>query len=94
VVEVRPVALLGFRDEEGQDSKILAVPAGDPRYYAVHDPKSVLPHTLREIEEFFRTYSALEMKKKVLKGWSGRTAALEEIRKAERRFQRRQRSRP
>jgi inorganic pyrophosphatase len=93
VVEVRPVARLGFRDEEGQDAKILSVPVGDPRFRAVHDLKSVLPHTLREIEEFFRTYSALEKKKKVLKGWSGRTAALAEIRRAERRFLGRQRSR-
>jgi inorganic pyrophosphatase len=86
IVEVRPVAKLGFRDEEGEDAKILSVPVGDPRFRSIHDTRSVLPHTLREIEEFFRTYSRLEKKKKILKGWSSRTAAHREIRAAHRRF--------
>ena len=82
VVEARPVARLGLRDQAGEDAKILVVPADDPRFTAVRDLKSVPPHTLREIEEFFKTYSVLEGKRKILKGWSGREAALREIRKA------------
>jgi inorganic pyrophosphatase len=88
VVEVRPVARLALKDQAGEDAKILVVPAEDPRFAAVRDLKSVPPHTLREIEEFFRTYSVLEGKKKILKGWSGREAALKEIRKAADRFSR------
>jgi len=87
MIAVRPVAKLGFRDEQGDDATILAVPVGDPRFRAVHDTKSVLPHTLREIEEFFRTYCALENKNKVLKGWSSRASALREIQKARKRFE-------
>ncbi|HLY72750.1 MAG TPA: inorganic diphosphatase [Planctomycetota bacterium] len=86
LIAVRPVARLGFHDEHGDDAKILSVPVADPRFRAVHDSKSILPHTLREIEEFFRTYSALEKKPKILEGWSGRAAALQEIRAAHRRF--------
>lgn len=86
VVEVRPVARLGLRDQAGEDSKILAVPAEDPRYTACRDLRSVPPHTLREIEEFFKTYSVLEGKRKILKGWSGAAAAHREIRTARARF--------
>lgn len=83
VVEARPVARLGLNDQAGEDAKILVVPAEDPRFAAVRDLKSVPPHTLREVEEFFRTYSVLqEGKRKSIKGWSGREAALREIRKA------------
>ena len=88
LVEVRPVARLGLKDQSGQDSKILAVPAADPRFTAVRDLQSVPPHTLREIEEFFRTYAVLEGKKKILEGWSGRASALREIRKARDLFRR------
>src|SRR5262245_58808866 len=88
VVQVRPVARLGLKDQAGEDAKILAVPADDPRFTAVRDLKTVPPHTLREIEEFFRTYSVLEGKRKILKGWSGREAALREIRRAAGRFDR------
>src|SRR5215831_14243175 len=88
VVEVRPVARLGLKDQAGEDAKILAVPSSDPRFVAVRDLKSVPRHTLREIEVFFRTYCVLEGKQKTLKGWSGRSAALREIRSAGDRFRR------
>jgi inorganic pyrophosphatase len=88
VVEVRPVARLGLRDQAGEDAKILVVPSDDPRFTAIRDLKSVPPHTLREIEQFFRTYAVLEGKRKIVKGWTGRAAALREIRKAADRFRR------
>jgi inorganic pyrophosphatase len=94
VVDVRPVARLGFRDEEGDDAKILSVPAGDPRFRGVNDTASVPPHRLLEIEEFFRTYSRLERKSKMPRGWSGRAAAHREIQRAHRRFERSTAGRP
>ena len=88
VLEVRPVARLGLRDQKGEDTKILAVPQSDPRFHGVEDPSSVPPHALLEIKEFFRTYSRLEKKTTVPKGWSGRAAAHREIRRAHERFRR------
>ena len=88
VVEVRPVARLGLRDRASEDAKILAVPAADPRFLSIRDLPTVPKHTLREIEEFFRTYTVLEGKRKILKGWSSRAGALREIRKARDLFKR------
>lgn len=86
VLEIRPVARLGFRDEAGEDAKILAVPAVDPRFKSFRDLPSVPKHTIREIDEFFKTYAVLEGKEKIVKGWSGRLRAWREIQSARDRF--------
>lgn len=88
VVQARPVARLGLQDQAGRDSKILAVPASDPRFASMRDLRAVPIHTRREIEEFFRTYTVLEGKRKILKGWTGRAEAQREIRTARDRFAR------
>jgi inorganic pyrophosphatase len=42
-----------MEDEKGEDSKILTVPTGDPRFTKIKDLGDVVPHRLKEIEEFF-----------------------------------------
>jgi inorganic pyrophosphatase len=81
-VAARPIGVLDMRDEKGPDQKILAVPIGDPRFGEIYDLKDIGQHWLREIENFFQTYKALEPKWTDVVGWEDAAAALEVIREA------------
>jgi inorganic pyrophosphatase len=74
-VAIRPIGLLEMRDEKGQDTKILGVPVGDPRFDEVRDLGNLPAHWLREIENFFDTYKHLEGKETRTAGWGGVTEA-------------------
>ncbi len=79
-LEVRPIGLLHMADEHGEDVKLLAVLAGDPRFDLIRDLHDLAPHWLREIEVFFETYKQLEDDKEVqVGGWEGRVAASEAV---------------
>ena len=78
----RPIAVLEMRDEKGQDQKILAVPIGDPRFDGIRDLADIGQHWLLEIENFFKTYKALEPKWTEVVGWEDATAAVRVIQKA------------
>jgi inorganic pyrophosphatase len=84
----RPIGMLEMRDEKGPDHKILAVPLGDPRYQSIKDLNDLDPHWLREIENFFQTYKALEDKWTEVQGWAGCEAAEETIKAARELYQR------
>lgn len=85
VVEARSVALLRMEDEEGIDSKIIAVPVEkvDPFYSHIQDINHIPPATKDKIRHFFEHYKELEPGKWVkIKDWQGRKQAEAEIRKA------------
>ena len=71
----RPIGVLDMQDEKGPDQKILAVPIGDPRFASIHDLHDIDQHWLREIENFFQTYKALEDKWTDVVGWEDAAAA-------------------
>jgi len=81
-VIARPIGVLGMRDENGPDQKILAVPVGDPRYADMRDLGDIGQHWLREIENFFQTYKALEPKWTDVVGWEDASAAQKVIHEA------------
>ncbi len=81
-VVARPIGVLDMRDEKGPDNKILAVPIGDPRFSRIHDLSDIDPHWLREIENFFQTYKALEDKWTDVVGWEDAAAAARAIAEA------------
>jgi inorganic pyrophosphatase len=81
-VVARPIGVLDMRDEKGPDHKILAVPVGDPRFSRIHDLSDIDPHWLREIENFFQTYKALEDKWTDVVGWEDAAAAARAIAEA------------
>jgi inorganic pyrophosphatase len=58
-------------DEKGHDYKILAVAHDDPRWEGANVLEDVSPHRLREIENFFETYKALEKRATDVRGWLG-----------------------
>ncbi len=70
LLNVRPIGLLAIQDEEITDSKVLAVPVGDPRYSEVSNLTDIAAHRLREIEHFFENYKQLEGKTVRSYGWS------------------------
>jgi inorganic pyrophosphatase len=76
VIPARPIGVLDMRDEKGQDSKILAVPVGDPRFDGINDLRDLSPHWLTEIENFFATYKTLEGTVTEVTGWRDAGAAL------------------
>jgi inorganic pyrophosphatase len=81
-VMARPIGVLDMRDEQGPDHKILAVPVGDPRFARIHDLADIDQHWLREIENFFQTYKALEDKWTDVVGWEDAAAAFKAIKVA------------
>ncbi len=80
LVDVRPIGMFQMEDEAGGDDKVLAVPAGDPRWESYQDIEDVDKFTLDAIEHFFTRYKDLEPGKFV-KGsnWVGREAAEAEV---------------
>ena len=75
-VSVRPVGVFNMRDEAGIDSKIIAVPATDPRWSHIQDIADVPEQTRKEIEHFFEHYKDLEPGKWVkTEGWASAAEA-------------------
>jgi inorganic pyrophosphatase len=85
-VTARPIGILDMKDEKGPDQKILAVPVGDPRFSSIRDLHDIDQHWLREIENFFQTYKALEDKWTDVVGWEDAAAASTAIREARERY--------
>lgn len=78
VIAVRPVGMLNMRDEEGEDHKIIAVPAGKLcREYEHIMEYTDLPNMLiQQIGHFFEFYKKLEPGKWVeINSWEGSEVA-------------------
>lgn len=62
LIKARPIGLLEMEDEEGIDTKILAVPVEkiDPRFKEIQDIDDLPEHLKKEIKEFFENYKKLE----------------------------------
>jgi inorganic pyrophosphatase len=71
LVSVRPVAIININDSGDEDSKIIAVPAKDPRWNDINDLDDLNKHTLREIAHFYATYKNLQDKEVKVKGYQG-----------------------
>lgn len=89
LIEARPVGLLVMEDEEGKDSKVVAVPKGklDRTYEGVNDVSDLPSAVLEKIKHFFEHYKELEPGKWVRAlGWKGAEEAKEDIRMAINRY--------
>lgn len=69
LVKGKVIGCLRTHDEKSEDTKVLAVPVGDPRFAHVETLGDVSTHYLREIEYFFAAYKELEGKLVDVKGW-------------------------
>lgn len=75
MLTARPVGVMHMIDGGEADEKIIAVPAGDPRFNEVQDLKDVNPHTLKEIAHFFATYKQIQKKEVQVGEFEGKEAA-------------------
>jgi inorganic pyrophosphatase len=77
IAAARPVGVLLTEDQNGKDSKIIAVPAADEIFSDIRDIKDIAESVCRQIEHFFEHHKELE-KGKFIKiiGWGGREPAL------------------
>jgi len=84
VLRCRPIGMLEMRDEEGIDTKLVAVPHQklDPSYERIRTVDD-LPQVVRDrIRHFFEHYKELEPGKWVkVESWKGLQSAIEEIKK-------------
>ncbi|HHX45868.1 MAG TPA: inorganic diphosphatase, partial [Brevibacterium sp.] len=60
LIDIRPIGMFQMEDEAGGDDKVLAVPAGDPRWDSYTDISDVDQFMLDSIEHFFNRYKDLE----------------------------------
>ena len=75
-VKVRPVGVFHMTDDGGGDAKVIAVPAGDPRWNHIQDVNDIPEFTRKEIEHFFEHYKDLEPGKWVkTEGWQNAAEA-------------------
>lgn len=91
VIKSKPIGVLIMEDEEGIDSKILAVPDGkiDFNFSKYDDISQINADILNQIKHFFEHYKELEKGKFVkVTGWESKTSAEEIITKGIERFRR------
>lgn len=84
-VAVRPIGLLLMKDEEGIDTKIMAIPKGkvDAAFKDVSDIGQLPEATRSMIAHFFSYYKSIEPGKWAeVSGWEGKGKAQEQIKAA------------
>ncbi len=89
VIRANPVGVLITTDEEGEDSKIVAVPISkvDPSFADVRDIDAIPLHMRDQIKHFFEHYKELEKGKYVkVKSWENRESAKKKISEALERY--------
>lgn len=85
VIPSQIIGMLEMEDEEGIDTKVLAVPTKkvDPLYGDFKDIQDVPEAIKNKLKHFFENYKTLEPGKWVkIKEWKGKEAALEALKSA------------
>ena len=62
LVECRPIGAIDMVDNNQIDTKLIAVPLGDPTYSAYNEIDDLPPHLIDELMHFLRVYKELEGK--------------------------------
>ena len=75
LMNTRVIGAMKMIDGGEEDDKILAVHVDDPQYKHIQELSEVNAHVIREIEQFYRSYKALEKKTVEINGWVDRAAA-------------------
>ncbi|MEM1444757.1 MAG: inorganic diphosphatase [Planctomycetota bacterium] len=93
LIEARPIGLFKMTDQGDNDFKILCVPNTDPMFDDYESLWRVPKHYLREVENFFATYKALEHDNNVeTQGWADVEYAHQEILECIERYDKKDRS--
>jgi inorganic pyrophosphatase len=87
VINGRVIGMFCMTDENGEDNKIICVPAGDPRWDAVKDIDDIADYHRLELQHFFEVYKQLEPDKEVSDpSWADAAAAQREITESQQRY--------
>ena len=89
ILKAIPVGVLLTEDEEGQDSKIIAILANkiDPTFSFIKDVQNIPESLKKQIEHFFAHYKELEGGKYVrITGWGNKEMAETKITEAIERY--------
>lgn len=62
-----------------EDTKLLAVNIGDPRYSYIRSIDDLPPHTLKELDDFFSTYKTLQEKETRVLGFFDESEACKRL---------------
>jgi inorganic pyrophosphatase len=82
LLRARAIGVMGMRDDQGQDDKIVAVHVDDPEYAGFRSAQDLPPHRLRELQRFFLDYKSLEGKRVEVEEPLGVSEALSVLREA------------
>lgn len=86
VIEVKTIGVLKMSDDKGQDEKLICVPVADPTWNQLENITDMNPHTLKEVEHFFRVYKDLENKTTTIEGYGDKAEAEQLLEDARERF--------
>ncbi|MGV0978895.1 inorganic diphosphatase [Empedobacter falsenii] len=86
VIEVKTIGVLKMSDDKGQDEKLICVPVADPTWNQLENITDMNPHTLKEVEHFFRVYKDLENKTTTIEGYGDKAEAEQLLQDARDRF--------
>jgi inorganic pyrophosphatase len=88
LIEVRVLGMCIMTDENGEDAKLITVPAYDPAWKSATDITDVPKATLDRISHFFTVYKDLDEGKWVkVENYVGRDEALQELTASRVRYQ-------
>ena len=63
LVRCYPIGVVYMKDRDEEDTKIVAIPFGDPQYNGYKDISELPAHILEELRHFLTVYKQLENKK-------------------------------
>lgn len=86
-IESKIIGGLNMIDSGDEDTKILAVNIGDPRYNYIESLDDLPSHILKEIENFFETYKKLQGQKTVVQDFFNVETALKVLEESKKRYQ-------
>ncbi|SEN39724.1 inorganic pyrophosphatase [Mucilaginibacter gossypiicola] len=71
IIEAKVIGVMHMIDNGEQDDKIIAVANNDMSVNYINDLSELPPHTIKEIECFFKDYKVLEGKNVTVERWMG-----------------------
>ena len=92
LIECRVIGLLQAEDEEGEDTKVIAVPKAkvDPAFANINDTADIPDYLKDKLRHFFENYKSIEPGKWVkITGWVGKEEAIKVVEEAILRYQKR-----
>ena len=79
LVRCYPLGAINMIDSDKKDTKLIAVPYGDPQFNSYKEIEDLPPHLIEELMHFLRVYKDLENKTTQIDGFYDSKYAKEQI---------------